>query len=318
LNIDNYNKACGERIKTERKRLKLTQKQLADSIGLAFGTVSKYENGSISIPAITLYNIANFLGVSADYLLGITDYKEYLEQKLSAYYLSEDEYNLISNQLINEQTIDLSLINNSDTETDRITNAYNEIFNTYLHYLESNCISFDVNLNEDNVDLNLIKQLKEPIDLKFLNIMKSLDKNKFVYSDTSTEIQKKAPILKRISPELPLFASEDIENYDYIPNSKIQKDFEYFFLRMTDDSMDIKIPKDSLLLIQKQEEISNKQIGVFRINNQDVLIRKFKEDDGLITLEPWSKSNEYDTQVYNPRKTKIEVIGIVLSYSADI
>ena len=59
----------GSKIKMLRKKNGLTQEQLAESIGVSFQAVSKWEN-DISLPDITLVPvIANFFCVSTDEVL---------------------------------------------------------------------------------------------------------------------------------------------------------------------------------------------------------------------------------------------------------
>lgn len=58
------------RIRELRKRKKLTQKDLGDIIGAAESTVSLYETGRRTPDLDTLSRLADFFGVSVDYLLG--------------------------------------------------------------------------------------------------------------------------------------------------------------------------------------------------------------------------------------------------------
>lgn len=62
-----------ERIMLARKRLKWTQEQLAEAIGVKRAIISKYENGSVE-PSITqIRKIAKALNTSTAYLLGDID-----------------------------------------------------------------------------------------------------------------------------------------------------------------------------------------------------------------------------------------------------
>lgn len=63
----------GQRIKQHRLKLEYTQKQLADKIGLTPKMISFYENGERTPPIDILLKLVQIFGVSADYLLGITD-----------------------------------------------------------------------------------------------------------------------------------------------------------------------------------------------------------------------------------------------------
>lgn len=63
----------GEKLKALRIENKLTQKQVADRIGLAISAISSYESGSRYPTYETLIKLSRMYHVSTDYLLGITD-----------------------------------------------------------------------------------------------------------------------------------------------------------------------------------------------------------------------------------------------------
>lgn len=60
----------GNRIKDKRKSLGYTQKEVADHIGIARTTYAMYESESRDPDTKTLESLADFYGVSTDYLLG--------------------------------------------------------------------------------------------------------------------------------------------------------------------------------------------------------------------------------------------------------
>ena len=53
-----------------------TQKQIAAYLGISQNTYSQYEVGALNYPVETLIKLADFYGVSVDYLLGRTRVKE--------------------------------------------------------------------------------------------------------------------------------------------------------------------------------------------------------------------------------------------------
>ena len=61
------------RIKELRKQKKITAKRLAEYLNVAESTMSLYENGKREPDYNTLIRIAEYLGVSLDYLLGRTE-----------------------------------------------------------------------------------------------------------------------------------------------------------------------------------------------------------------------------------------------------
>jgi len=62
-----------ERIKTRRKLLGFTQKELGDKIGASEFTVSKYERAVNEPDIYTLYLLSDVLECSVDYLVGKVD-----------------------------------------------------------------------------------------------------------------------------------------------------------------------------------------------------------------------------------------------------
>ena len=53
-----------------------TQKQIAQQLGISQNTYSQYEVGILNYPVDALMILADFYGVSVDYLLGRTNRKE--------------------------------------------------------------------------------------------------------------------------------------------------------------------------------------------------------------------------------------------------
>ena len=62
-------KRLGTRIREERKRLGLTQAQLAEDIDISDTYMGAIERGERSLTLDTLVNLVNRLGVTVDYLL---------------------------------------------------------------------------------------------------------------------------------------------------------------------------------------------------------------------------------------------------------
>lgn len=89
----------GARICARRKLLQLSQKQMAEKLGITFQQIQKYEKGVNRIGAGRLYTIANILGVDIDYFFsgltpdkinGCADY-DGISTKKSTGYLQEDD-----------------------------------------------------------------------------------------------------------------------------------------------------------------------------------------------------------------------------------
>lgn len=93
----------GKRLKQLRTQKNLTQKQVADRVGLAVSAISSYESG-IRYPSYqTLVKLASMYHVSCDYLIGIPS-----SRTLDVSGLADEEIEVIS------QTVDLFRNKHSD------------------------------------------------------------------------------------------------------------------------------------------------------------------------------------------------------------
>ena len=63
------------RVRDLREDRDLTQKQIAQILGMSQTGYSKYETGENDIPTAVLLKLADFYGTTTDYILGRTDVK---------------------------------------------------------------------------------------------------------------------------------------------------------------------------------------------------------------------------------------------------
>lgn len=142
----------------------------------------------------------------------------------------------------------------------------------------------------------------------------SVDSNIFPVTD----IPKKVPVVGRISAGLPILATENIEGYEFAPSSQIKEGYTYFYLRVQGDSMNLKFNEGDIVLVQKQDDLENNEIGVILVNGFDATVKKYRKENGLVILEPMSTNPENTVQIYNPKDISIKVIGKVISYQGKI
>lgn len=67
--MNEYRKAMGERMKTQRKLMHLTQEQMAERLDISIKHYSEAERGIIGLSVENLIKVSEILGVSLDYLL---------------------------------------------------------------------------------------------------------------------------------------------------------------------------------------------------------------------------------------------------------
>lgn len=66
-----------DRIKQFRQENNITQVQMAETLGISQQQYFKYEKGINELPIRYLFAICNAYGLSADWLLGLTNEKQY-------------------------------------------------------------------------------------------------------------------------------------------------------------------------------------------------------------------------------------------------
>lgn len=90
--------------------------------------------------------------------------------------------------------------------------------------------------------LNVSEAWLMGLDVPMEREVKKEESNVFPTAD----IPIKIPILGKISAGLPILAVENIDGYEFAPSSYIKKDFEYFYLKVQGDSMNLKFPERRL------------------------------------------------------------------------
>lgn len=144
--------------------------------------------------------------------------------------------------------------------------------------------------------------------------MHKQDTNVLPTSDVAISI----PVVGRVSAGFPILATENLEGYAFAPSSKLKPGYDYFYLIVKGDSMNLKFNEGDLVLVQKQDDLENDEIGVIAINGDDATVKKFKKQNGLVILEPMSTNPENTVQVYNPEKIPVKIMGKVIAYQGNV
>ena len=91
------------RLKELRTDKNLSQAKLAELFNISQLAVSHYEKGSRDIDSALLKNLAKFFNVSTDYLLGISDIKNYTDDSNITIALNSDtDYDDLPDEAIKE------------------------------------------------------------------------------------------------------------------------------------------------------------------------------------------------------------------------
>lgn len=303
----------GEIIKRLRTSKNISQPELAEMLGISPSMMGMIEQCRRKPSDDVKLKICELFNVSMDYLMGRTTMKNptrEIEMQLSKLNLSSDEYDTLLNKWIVEQKID----NLNFDEPNSI------IFKAYMDYLSQKPM-------DSNASIEELKQNTDAIDIDFINMLKLLNKNYIVSSNYSKPVDNNVfptpdtvveiPVVGKISAGIPLLAVENIVSYAYAPSSQIKQGYTYFYLTVQGDSMNLKFHDGDIILIQKQSVLENDEIGVILIN-EEATVKKYKNENGLIILQPMSTNPEHQVQIYNPKEKDVEIIGKVISYQGRV
>lgn len=120
----------------------------------------------------------------------------------------------------------------------------------------------------------------------------------------------KAPILGSIPAGYPVLALEDIEGYADIPYPDEEN---YFFLRVSGNSMEPKIHTGDLVLIRRQKYASEGQIVAARVNGDEATLKRYKRQGEIVLLLP--ENPAFDVRIVPIKDFEIgdaQIIGVAL------
>ncbi|MFJ7831764.1 LexA family protein [Peribacillus sp. NPDC097284] len=110
----------------------------------------------------------------------------------------------------------------------------------------------------------------------------------------------------------PNFAQEYIEAYMPTLHSMVDKNKEYFYLKVNGNSMNKEFSDGSLILVEKTNYLENGKIGVVLVNGYDATVKKVNIDKDNITLIPSSTDPFYEEKTYNIEKDHVRILGKVV------
>lgn len=165
-----------------------------------------------------------------------------------------------------------------------------------------------------DAELNNVKYLSLFFDV---SINELLGFNLEIYDKKQYgKIPTKIPIVSKITDGQPVIKREQILGYAAKPPlSKISDKLlgELFYLKVNDDSMNLKYPKDSIVLVRKHLNITSGDDVVLLVENEkEALIRNVKFHDDIVELIPFTSNSEYETRKINQNETIVQFIGKVI------
>lgn len=160
--------------------------------------------------------------------------------------------------------------------------------------------------------LDTIKYISKGLELSVEEILKILDDEEEL--KINTKLPKydiyMCPVYSQTSTIISNWKEECIEGRLPIdPNLlNIICPEECFFFRVTDESMNKLISNNNYALIRKTNFVDNGEIAVVLVNNSNISLKKFSRQGDLIVLEPMSKDNNFQVQIYD-KNINVKIIG---------
>lgn len=281
--------ALPERIKNERIKRGLNQTELATYLGIKKTTISNYETGYSSPDNENLKKIAQYFGVSTDYLLGLTD---------------DPVYTLTGYVDANFTQIETETRKTYDTK-DKINKIESIIKESHLPYSAATAIG-DLKTKHD--------KLSRLIDLKnkYTYIKKALSEEQNAIDEIDRRIIE-VPIIGYVPAGAPLVAEENLVGFMPLPFKLIKNSSsDIFCLEVRGDSMiDANINPGDIIVVSAQPIAENGQTVVARTPD-GVTVKRFYKLNGTCRLEPANDN-------YQPIDCRdVEIIGRVIKIIKDI
>tara|TARA_B100000609_G_C17180817_1_gene417006 strand:- start:692 stop:1375 length:684 start_codon:yes stop_codon:yes gene_type:complete len=118
------------------------------------------------------------------------------------------------------------------------------------------------------------------------------------------------PVIGKIAAGLPIEAIEDVNENIPCPPNLINKNEEFFGLKVEGDSMiNAGINDGDTVIIKKTSTADNGKIVVALIDNHEATLKRLRKKTNSIALE--SANPAYETRIFNPERVKIQ--GILVS-----
>lgn len=272
---------------------KLSQEQLAKKLNVARSTVAMWENGS-SFPDIdTLKAIADFFGVSVNYLLSEpslpTPQKPIDTNRLRELRLSKG---LKQAELAAKLNITQGALSGWETGRYSIGNNDLRILANFFG------VSIDYLLGEPT--LPTPQKLKEPFNLQMFSQRNLQPMN---------EENKKIPIIGSVKCGTNGLAFEYLEGYIFVGD---QFKGEAVAFRCRGDSMiDLGISDGDLAIVRLQDDVECGDLAVVVINGDEGALKRVRKFDGGISLE--SANAAYPSRIFTGADlSTVKIVGKVL------
>lgn len=264
-------KTIGSRIKNLRLEHNLSIQQLAEIVGKSKGNISGYENDKFEPSAQTIIAIAEYFSVSTDWILKGEKFQNQNSSSPKKSSLSENSIPSLSK----ESKKDL------------------EKFISFLQYKEE----------KEKAHLHLVAEEDVPY-----STTKNIVPIGHIKKETDSAKEKELHILGYTAAGEPIDMPDDTYGLEDV--IKVPADTKAdFALTVKGDSMEPRIPNESVVYVKKQDTVDNEQIAIVSINNT-VTCKKFKKTKNAIRLESINPS--YAPIIIDNEDIDFKIIGKVI------
>ena len=126
---------------------------------------------------------------------------------------------------------------------------------------------------------------------KFFNVSTDYLLGNETSAKPTTEKGIKIPVLGEVAAGYPIFADENIIDYEEIPE-EMAKNGEYFALKIHGNSMEPRICNNDVVIVRKQSDVDSGDIAIVLINSDSGTCKKILKHENGITLLSFNAAYE--------------------------
>jgi SOS-response transcriptional repressor LexA len=274
----------------EKNKQNLSISELARRVDMAKSAISRYFNFSREFPLNRADDFARVLGISTEYLLGIS--KDEIPNKTKKQSPIVEEINKISSQLEEpRQKVVLDTANNQLDEQNQEKKKESKVI--------------PINKIPDDLPPYISRKILE-------NFVMPTNTMEYEPDEDMVDV----PILGRIAAGLPLDAVENFDGTRPVPAHFLSSARDYYWLMVDGHSMEPKIPFGSYVLIEAVPDVTDGTIGavLFQDDCQATLKKVYHEIDCLRLV---SINKEFKDQ-FATQDNPAAVIGQAVKVEIDL
>lgn len=126
----------------------------------------------------------------------------------------------------------------------------------------------------------------------------------------------RVPVLGRVAAGLPLFAAEDIIDWEELPEAW-RRQGDFFCLEIHGHSMEPRMCEGDVVVVRKQETCESGQTAIVLVNGDEATCKRVVfQDDGITLI---SNNPMFPPQFYTAEKVRtlpVQIIGVVVELRA--